>query len=311
MNKLYSYILLLLIFPACTIQENHPLQKFSDNLPGNEAIMLESEILLVSEANQNGTFSPDFKEFIFTKHLPEWQFIPFYTKLTKKGWTKPDTAIVYKKLGGQQPFFSPDGEKLFFIRNRDFLGEPADQADIWYLAQKQGKKYKAINIGPPVNTKYAERNPTISLNGTLVFYSNREGGYGGFDIYYAEYDGMNFSEPVNLGTSVNTSGNEFNPCISPNGDYLIYNTYQRPDTIGGQDLFITFRLVDGSWSNALNLGEKINTSHGEWGANITADGKYLLFTSRKNDPFRKPDIFWIKTDFIYELKKNVINNVPS
>ena len=98
MNKLYSYILLLLIFPACTIQENHPLQKFSDNLPEDEAIRLESEILLVSEANQNGTFSPDFKEFIFTKHLPEWQFIPFYTKLKDDVWIKPDTSRVYEMV---------------------------------------------------------------------------------------------------------------------------------------------------------------------------------------------------------------------
>jgi len=89
-----------------------------------------------------------------------------------------------------------------------------------------------------------------------------------------------YTQPENLGDSINTPDNEYEPYISPDESYLIFMaTY--PNGLGNADLYISHR-VDGVWSKAKKLPEPINSSATEWGAKVTRDGKYLFFGSSRN-----------------------------
>jgi hypothetical protein len=80
----------------------------------------------------------------------------------------------------------------------------------------------------------------VVQNNLLVFASDREGGYGGYDLYYSNYSQGTWSEPVNFGPVINTEYNEFRPIVRPQGDFdndfMLFSS-DRPGGKGGYDLY--------------------------------------------------------------------------
>lgn len=88
--------------------------------------------------------------------------------------------------------------------------------------------------------------------------------------------------------------------ISPKGDYIIFTSHGFEDHLGGGDLYISFRNDDKTWAQAINMGPEINSSFIEYCPNISPDGKYFFFTSKKKGT---EDIYWVSTMIIKQLKK--------
>ena len=65
------------------------------------------------------------------------------------------------------------------------------------------------------------------------------------------------------------------PFIAPDESYLIWDAEQ--EGVYGADIYISFRQPNGSWGEAIGMGDTINTADHEQGASLTPDGKYLLF----------------------------------
>ena len=82
--------------------------------------------------------------------------------------------------------------------------------------------------------------PYIAGN-VMVFTSDREGGFGGFDLYYSVYDGQQWSAPVNMGDLINTEYDEYRPVLVPGGEWylndLVIFSSNRPGGKGGFDLY--------------------------------------------------------------------------
>lgn len=74
---------------------------------------------------------------------------------------------------------------------------------------------------------------------------------------------------------------------------------KNPSGFGEDDLYVSFREDDGGWTEAINLGEKINSSQSENRPFITTDGKHLFFNSNVNG---NRDVFWVDVDAIRMLK---------
>ena len=155
----------------------------------------------------------------------------------------------------------------------------------------------------PVNTKeYHDANPCFTRDGTLYFKSQREGGYGGSDLYRAELIKGKYSEAENLGPVINREYTEMDLQIAPDESYILFVS-NRP---GGHeymgyinDIYVSFRKENGSWTPPQNLGEEVNTVGGV-ALTLTSDGKYLLFTGKGKEP--NSDIYWISTEYIERLK---------
>src|SRR5690606_14124350 len=101
--------------------------------------------------------------------------------------------------------------------------------------------------------------PTLSTDGRVVIFSSeRPGGDGGRDLWLSVRTDQGWVEPVNLGPSVNTAGNEENPFLHSD-EYTLYFTSDYRPGFGGRDLFMSHRLRGNEWSPAENLGFPINS----------------------------------------------------
>jgi len=137
-----------------------------------------------------------------------------------------------------------------------------------------------VRFPEPINTEMRELYPSESRDGYVYFFSTRSGGFGSFDIYRVALRDGEFGAPENLGASINTEENETDVCISPDGDYLVF-TSTRKGGFGSGDLYVSFKTAEGGWTQAVNLGDAVNTEHLEFCPSVSRDGKYLFFTSNR------------------------------
>jgi hypothetical protein len=153
------------------------------------------------------------------------------------------------------------------------------------------------NLGPTVNSSSYDDCPEISADGLeIYFHSMRPGGQGEGDIWMATRTskGEPWGEPVNLGSSVNSSSYEFDACISADGLSLYVNSL-RPGGQGEDDLWLTTRpTIADPWGEAVNLGSTVNSPDWEYGPSISADGLSLYFVSNRTGGYGDSDI-WVAT----------------
>lgn len=183
-----------------------------------------------------------------------------------------------------------DGRKLFFTAcQREEVRGPCD---IW---QAQLEGYQVVPEGPAAglaNSDFWESQASISCDGSLLFFaSNREGGQGGSDIWVSHRTAGNlWSEPVNLGSNINTNGDEEAPFISNDGKVLYFSSTGHLG-LGEQDIFMSRMQEDGTWGYAVNLGSPVNSAYRELGFYLTADGKTGYFASNRKDGYGGMDIY--------------------
>jgi flagellar motor protein MotB len=163
--------------------------------------------------------------------------------------------------------------------------------DLYFSAFYDGKWSESSNLGPPVNTKYWESQPSISADGkTLFFSSNRPGGIGGKDLWFSRMNEKNlWTEPVNMGKTINTEGDEMSPFIHFDGRTLYFASDGRAG-MGGFDIYITRMNDDSTWTEPQNLGYPINTFNDEMGLIIESAGQKAYYSSIRNKSNGK-DIF--------------------
>jgi outer membrane protein OmpA-like peptidoglycan-associated protein len=128
---------------------------------------------------------------------------------------------------------------------------------------------------------YSVAHPAISSDGSrMVLSSDMPGGYGGMDLYVLLKDQSGWSEPVNLGPAVNTSGNEVFP-VFKHDSVLVFSSDLLPG-YGGLDLFEVKLSADGQVLGfPVNLHAPFNSPADDFGYWPLADGKSLLSSSRQ------------------------------
>ena len=111
----------------------------------------------------------------------------------------------------------------------------------------------------------------------FTFASDRPGGSGSVDLWvcHQQEDGK-WTKPVNLGDTVNSSGNEMSPFFHPDGRTL-YLASDGHIGLGAYDLFVCRLDSNGRWTKPENLGYPINTNKDEFGLIVNPSGKPCIF----------------------------------
>lgn len=276
--------------------------------PQDEAVVFAPHIISITDRYEHDIcFSPDGKEMFFTISEPNWSnFTIYHSYWNDTIWTEPEKAPFSKQYKNTEITFSPDGKSILFASSQPPGEEPWNFAifksektgAIWGNAAEIGLK----SIQPSGND--GNWHPTMANDQSIYFSSYSSGNY---DIYYSENINGNYSSFENIGSGINSTSNDFYPWISPNKEFMIFCS-DRAGGYGKSDLYISYANESGTWSQPINMGEKVNTNDDETCPRMTSDGQYLFFTRTKN---WDGDFYWIHTDFIKNLNLNAIDNNPS
>jgi outer membrane protein OmpA-like peptidoglycan-associated protein len=197
----------------------------------------------------------------------------------------------YTEVG---PVIAPDGKTLYFCR-KDYPPHTNDD-EIWYsVLDAEGKWSKAINIGAPLNTSrhnfFGAITPdgNTALMGNQYFKSDVNASGDGFSVSKQTPEGWSFPENARVKNFVNTD-NYVNFYLSNDGKKVFMNV-RRNDTRGESDLYISFLLEDGSWSEPKNIGQTINSTGSECCAFLASDDVTLFFSSDGYNGFGSNDIY--------------------
>lgn len=155
----------------------------------------------------------------------------------------------------------------------------------------------AIEIGAPINTPGNEGALCVSPDGLTIIITccGRPDTYGSCDLYSSHKVGKSWSEPMNLGSLVNTTSWESQPSLAADGRTLYFVSTRRGGH-GGSDIYKTSLKEDGYWSAPVNLGDSINTASDEMAPYIHADGRTLYFSSRGHMGMGGADLFVSRMD---------------
>jgi outer membrane protein OmpA-like peptidoglycan-associated protein len=156
----------------------------------------------------------------------------------KKKWEKPEKLgkNINSKFWETHACLANDGKTIYFTSNRK---GGVGGLDIYYsnYNEKEGIWGPARNLGAKINTPYNEETPFLTENGNRLYFSSQgHKGMGGFDIFYAEKISKNeWSEPVNIGHPINTTGDDlfFYPVNNGQAGYI--SRYDK-DGFGKQDI---------------------------------------------------------------------------
>jgi OmpA-OmpF porin, OOP family len=181
--------------------------------------------------------------------------------------------------------FSPDGSQLVLLHHHDASGMARTQG-ISVSRKVSGGWSKPENV---FITYFQNRSSIVSgalsFDGTVLVYSAETyGTYGVDDLYVTlrQPDGK-WSEPRNLGATINTQFQEISPSLSPDGTTLYFSTNGRKG-FGSFDVYASTRLDDTymSWSEPVNLGQEINSEGRELFYRSYAYLGLVLYTSTRN-----------------------------
>lgn len=181
-----------------------------------------------------------------------------FSEFKDSSWTTPTN--LNPQLFADGPIstvgISENGESVVLSRNDNddynlYISKLDKDKKVWAQLEKLPKE---------INGRSWETFGSLSKRGdTLYFSSNREGGFGGFDLYMSVKSTLSvWSNPVNLGSEINTPLDESSPFITSEGKKLFFCS-RGHSTMGGYDIFVSSRN-DSRWGIPKNLGYPLNTT---------------------------------------------------
>lgn len=190
--------------------------------------------------------------------------------------------------------FNRSGDQVYFTRNDYLSGKRTNSSEgimrlEIYTSSRIDDGWSKPEPLPFNNKETEEAHPALSPDGmTLYFASDRDGGYGGMDIYKSEYTSSGWGDPVNLGPAINTAGNEVFPFIHESG--RLFYASNGKDGLGGLDIFQS-EMESEEWKEATNIGTPFNSIKDDFGFVLNEKGTYGYLTSARKGGYGRDDIY--------------------
>ncbi|MCF2859144.1 hypothetical protein L1286_16800 [Pseudoalteromonas sp. SMS1] len=263
MNRIYMSACLLL--SAMTVNGNTyakdvPVSAkqhyFGETPPGLKPTLFDPKVVSPDGRFEGGVFSPDMKEFYFTRKNGKYKERVFFVIRYEHGrWGEVSESAI------RWPQFTPDGSMMYggkWYREKTKIG--------WSEPKRQGKFLKEQGHGV-----------SISAHGTYFFPFFKKADNGKGNLGYSRLIDGEYQSPIKLGAQINQGEWIAHPYIAPDESYLMWDVV-RADGHGKSDIYISFKDKKGNWLPAMNMGSHINTHLSESSPRVTHDGKYLFFS---------------------------------
>jgi Tol biopolymer transport system component len=233
----------------------------------------------------HAAFDPKTGDMYFVRSSPQFQgWRILMSHCTAAGWGTPEPPAFAGDGVEADPFFTPDGRGLYFISSRTTDGIKGRGLDLWRVDRDDSGVWGTpTRLPEPLNSTGAEWFPRPSADGSLYFGSDRPGGLGATDIWRARKNGTGQWTVTNLGSAVNTAGDEYEAAPSPDGQRLI--------VMSDGGLYDT-HLSHDAWSPRVALGPEINQTGLVVGPLFSPSGRSLLFARDTKGPASGEFFVW-------------------
>lgn len=268
-----------------------------------------SNAFSVTEYQEGLVFAGDKEVFSGTKKNP-WtgnSYLDLYEMKKSEDGTWLNPELLKGDINGRYhegpAVFTKDGSTVFFTRSNYFKRKmKVDESNTSNLKIFQASlvddQWKNLKELPFNSDDYSVGHPTLSPDEQkLYFVSDMPGGHGGTDIWQTELIDGEWSEPVNLGETVNTRGNEMFPYCHEDGS--LYFSSDAHNSMGGLDVFITYHNGE-RWAKPENLNYPINSIKDDFGFSLdsTAQTGFISSSRTNQDKIYEFDKFAPKFNLI-------------
>lgn len=230
----------------------------------------------------------------------------YLAKATQAGWSRVeplDPKLAQSGYHNANATLTPDHAQIYFTRGK-VEGNPQLRTEIWTAANERGKWQKPEPLSGSVNLEgYTSTQPALSRRegyDVLYFVSDRPGGFGKMDLWYVIIKDGKPGEPVNLGSIVNTPGDEITPFYHDSTGTLYFSSDWHAG-LGGYDIFASRGALN-EWTSPKNIGYPLNTGYND---------VYFTVNPLDNDGYltsNRPGSLYIKSEtccndiYYYEWK---------
>lgn len=184
--------------------------------------------------------------------------------------------------------------QLFANGNKMLIFHTSNNGDIYFSNKKNGKWTKPHRF-PHINSNAFESDAFLTEDGDKVYFASNNGTkYGDLDLFMSESTGdSTWSDPINLGPSINTTEHEGSPFLSSDGKTLYFSS-KGHSSIGGYDIFKSvYDSLSKKWLEPQNIGMPINTPGDDMFFSILKDGNKGYYASYRESGFGESDIYEI------------------
>ena len=288
----------------------------------SDAVLLYSKAKTLAEIIKNPVdFNPKIVKGISTKfdeYLPiisPDQELSFFTRrLEKKSkqsitpiiveeftWSKKENITFEVGSALDYPFNIESNEggasitidnKILYYTKCSLTQGGYKNCDIFYVFNQDGSWSEVQNFSKNFSKIDSwESQPTVSSDGkTIIFASDRKGGYGKIDLYEIQLVNGVWTDLKNLGSNINSNENEKSPYLHTDGKTLFFASQNFP-TLGGFDIFYSRKDSLGNWGKPQNIGYPINSVADEISLFVSTDGNTAYFASNHLDGVGGWDIY--------------------
>jgi hypothetical protein len=264
---------------------------FGQPSPGDTPVLFAPEILTSISPWVAGTaFSPDGTQLFVSVGAPDYSGARlYYSTRVNDEWT-PVVAAPFASgfIYSNEPVFSADGKTLTFT-GRKSVGTQ----DLWtvgYAGQRWGTP---VALPTPINSDAWEFRGSYMSDGTFYFTSGRSGMN---QVYKARKNADQSVVAELVSAPISTNSYEGDPCIAPDGRFLIFSSARDGKSA---DNYVSFPDARGGWGTPINLGPAFNGPYDEYGAHLSSDRRYLFFT--RHTP-QGNNIYWVAVSAIEQFK---------
>lgn len=305
------FLVIILVISSYSEQQRIPEIEYAKEVISTPILFAEDIISTEANSEFELTFSTDGLRTYFSRRRPEGKQKIYVSDFIKGQWATPKLAE-FSIDRDETASITPNGKFLFFGSERPIPNKPNKgnfDMNIWMMEKTNTGWGEAKPLPEPINAVQAEKEEWPSSNNNFFFTNDNETFYfttmkrgtKAIALFKTKFNGTDFSEPIKVkGIFEDEKLWVYSAVISPNGKFLVFNSYDVPGGKGGEDIFVS-KMTENGWSKAKSIGTLVNTENEESSPRFSRDGKYFFFSRAENlgnYEYGQWSIFFLETEYL-------------